>query len=74
MARFVAKFPKAKVYVAPGQFSWPVDLPLGFRVDGVLTDENKGKLPFTDEIDYTGWFFKPFTGSISEVVSLSWRR
>lgn len=68
MASFVAQFPKAKVYVAPGQFSWPLDLPLGFRVDGILTDENKKMMPFKDEIDYTGWFFRPFTGSISEVA------
>jgi hypothetical protein len=37
-------------------------------VDGVLTEENKNKVPFRDEIDYTGWFFKPFAGSISEVA------
>ena len=68
MGSFVAQFPKAKVYVAPGQFSWPLDLPLGFRVDGILTDENKAMMPFIGEIDYTGWFFRPFTGSISEVA------
>lgn len=68
MSSFVKKFPDAQVYVAPGQFSWPVDLPLGFRVDGVLTEENKEKIPFRGEIDYTGWFFKPFAGSISEVA------
>jgi len=68
MARFASLFPKAKIYVAPGQFSWPVDIPLGFRVDGVLTEENKKSMPFIDEIDYTGWIFRPFTGSISEVA------
>lgn len=68
MAAFVGKFPRAKVYVAPGQYTWPVDLPLGFRVDGVLSDENKASVPFADEIDFTGWFFKPFAGSISEVA------
>ncbi len=68
MAAFVRKFPRARVYVAPGQFSWPVDLPLGFRVDAVLSDENKAAVPFADEIDFTGWFFKPFAGSISEVA------
>lgn len=68
MAAFVRQFPAAKVYVAPGQYSWPIELPLGFRVDGVLSDENRVAIPFTDEVDYTGWFFKPFAGSISEVA------
>jgi hypothetical protein len=49
---FVSNFPKAKVFVAPGQFSWPIDLPLGFRVDGVL--DNGVKFPFSDEIDHAG--------------------
>ena len=52
MGGFVEKFPKAKVYVAPGQFSWPVDVPLGFRVDGIL--ENGVKFPFSDELDHHG--------------------
>lgn len=68
MAKFVKQFPQAKVYVAPGQFSWPIDLPLGFKVDGILTEENKKDVPFAKEIDYTGWFYRPFTGSISEVA------
>ena len=68
MSSFVKQFPQAKAYVAPGQFSWPVDLPLGYKVDGILTDENKATMPFRDEIDYTGWFYRPFTGSISEVA------
>lgn len=66
MRPFVSHFPKAKVYVAPGQYSFPLDLPLGFRVDGVLT--NDFKAPFRDEVDFLGWFYKPFAGSISEVA------
>jgi hypothetical protein len=68
MRPFTQAFPKAKVYVAPGQFSWPLDLPLDFRVDGVLTEDTRATAPFRDEIDFTGWFFKPFAGSISEVA------
>ena len=63
---FMEAFPKAKLYVAPGQFSWPLDLPFGCKIDGVLTDDFQA--PFRKEVDYTGWSFKPFVGSISEVA------
>lgn len=52
MGPFVSAFPKAKVYAAPGQYTWPVALPTGFRVDGYLT--NDFKAPFRDEIDFQG--------------------
>lgn len=50
MAPFVKKFPNAKNYVAPGQWSWPVDLPLSFRVDGVLEDGDTNT-PWAKEIE-----------------------
>jgi len=50
MAPFVRKFPGAQNFVAPGQWSWPVDLPLGFRVDGILQD-NDSTTPWAKEIE-----------------------
>ena len=53
---FARKFPKAKAYAAPGQWSFPVPLPLSFlglgfrRLDGTLTDE-ASDFPFADEFD-----------------------
>ena len=32
MKPFMSYFHNAKAYVAPGQWSWPIDLPLGFKV------------------------------------------
>lgn len=37
MKDFTKAFPAASVWVCPGQWSWPINLPLGFRIDGVLT-------------------------------------
>lgn len=52
---FVRQFPQAKVYVAPGQYSFPINFGLGFRVDGVLTDDATN-IPFRDEIEFTGTY------------------
>eukprot|EP00951_Prasinocladus_malaysianus_P009630 scaffold70307_cov44-Prasinocladus_malaysianus.AAC.1 len=30
LAPFARKFPKAQVWVAPGQWSWPINLPIAF--------------------------------------------
>lgn len=35
---FSDRFPQARVYSCPGQWSWPVNLPPSFRVDGVLCE------------------------------------
>ena len=67
MAPFVAKFPKAQVWVAPGQWSWPVDLPLGFRVDGVLKDEDK-TAPWSDEIEQSVLLSTVGIGKCGEVA------
>lgn len=35
---FSDRFPGAQVYSCPGQWSWPINLPPSFRVDGVLCE------------------------------------
>lgn len=35
---FSDRFPGAKVYSCPGQWSWPINLPPNFPVDGVLCE------------------------------------
>ena len=50
MGPFVNKFPNAKSYVAPGQWSWPINLPLGFRVDGTLENMDT-TVPWAGEIE-----------------------
>ncbi len=55
-APFARKFPKAQVYVAPHQWSYPLDLPLswlGFPSKRThLLPENSNEAPFSDEFDY----------------------
>lgn len=49
---FAKKFPKAKLFVAPGQFSVPVDLPLnvlGFPSYEVLDPEGLESLPWAED-------------------------
>jgi Domain of unknown function (DUF4336) len=36
MKDFTAAFPSAKVWVCTGQWSWPVNLPLNFRCNGII--------------------------------------
>lgn len=49
---FCAAFPRAALWVAPGQWSWPLPFPLALlgapKVEGVLGD---GTEPWADEID-----------------------
>jgi hypothetical protein len=49
------RFPKAQVFVAPGQWSWPLNLPpsfFGIFNSQPLTDEKRGaSLPFADEFE-----------------------
>ncbi|GMH33802.1 hypothetical protein BSKO_01636 [Bryopsis sp. KO-2023] len=50
---FSRKFPKAQVYVAPSQWSWPINLPpqfFGIFPDAELKDKDMGT-PWADEID-----------------------
>lgn len=64
----VSKKGVTKIYVAPGQFSFPIDLPLGFQIEDTL--DNGKVFPFSKEIDHVGFFYQPFTGYISEVAFL----
>ena len=49
------RYPKAQVFVAPGQWSWPLNLPpsfFGIFNSQPLTDANRGaSLPFADEFE-----------------------
>lgn len=53
---FARKFPQAKVYVAPNQWSFPVDLPLswlGFPGERTyVLPADSSQTPFADEFDY----------------------
>lgn len=57
---FSRKFPRAKVYVAPNQWSWPINLPLqffGIFPNRILNKSENDKMPWSDEIDFK--IFKP---------------
>ncbi|WPT13558.1 hypothetical protein PSENEW3_00001396 [Picochlorum sp. SENEW3] len=50
---FARRFPKAKVYVAPKQWSWPINLPVqlfGIFPTGVLKNDDT-ETPWADEIE-----------------------
>jgi hypothetical protein len=53
---FARKFPQALVYVTPGQWSYPLNLPLswlGFPRDRTrLLPQNSSQTPFADQVDY----------------------
>jgi hypothetical protein len=53
---FARKFPQAQVFVAPDQWSFPIDLPLSWLgLPGRRTQrlpENSADTPFADEFDY----------------------
>ncbi|CAN0413269.1 unnamed protein product, partial [Hapterophycus canaliculatus] len=71
---FSDRFPRAEVYSCPGQWSWPVNLPPSFRVDGILCEGGnlavaflgKGtpepRAPWEDEIDCK--LFSPPIGGV----------
>ncbi|GAB5031987.1 protein isoform 1 [Nannochloropsis oceanica] len=53
---FARAYPKAKVWVCPGQWAWPVNLPPPFRVDGYLSDDDDSSrsrkpMPWANEIE-----------------------
>jgi hypothetical protein len=70
---FARQFPSAQVYVAPGQWSFPLNLPLswlGFpaKRTQVLPDDSR-QTPFAEDFDYQ--ILKPFNlglGPFSEVA------
>jgi len=48
---FTRRFPQAAVYVAPRQFSWPLDLPLPLLgVRGAVTLEQGGQYPWSRDL------------------------
>eukprot|EP00903_Cladosiphon_okamuranus_P014606 g13544.t2 len=57
---FSDRFPGARVYSCPGQWSWPVNLPPSFRVDGVLCEGERA--PWEDEIECK--LFSPPIGGV----------
>lgn len=62
VSSFARKFPDANVYVAPGQWSFPVNLPLpliGINPSAVL--EEGENYPWSEEIE-----FKTLTASVGE--------
>jgi hypothetical protein len=66
MGPFIKKFPRAKAYVAPGQWSWPVDLPLGFDAE-VLIDMDTS-VPWAKEIEQKVCYAEVGIGKCSEVA------
>jgi len=66
MGPFVKKFPQAKAYVAPGQWSWPVDVPLGFDAE-VLQDMDT-TVPWASEIEQKVVYAQVGIGKCSEVA------
>ncbi|KAJ1472407.1 hypothetical protein T484DRAFT_1914714 [Baffinella frigidus] len=67
MGPFVNKFPNAQSWVAPGQWSWPVDIPLGFRVDGTLKNDDQS-VPWASEIEQKVLATKVGIGKTTEVA------
>jgi len=66
MKPFLKKFPTAKAYVAPGQWSWPIDLPLGFEAE-VLKDMDT-TVPWASEIEQKVVYAQVGIGKCSEVA------
>uniref|UniRef100_A0A0G4GKI2 DUF4336 domain-containing protein n=1 Tax=Chromera velia CCMP2878 TaxID=1169474 RepID=A0A0G4GKI2_9ALVE len=79
---FVGRYPDAKVWVSPGQFSFPLNVSATpFRVDGVLFDDPQTKqelqkkgAPFGSssdfEFDFASFFSKTDIGAAAEVAVL----
>ncbi|CBJ32362.1 conserved unknown protein [Ectocarpus siliculosus] len=57
---FSDRFPRAQVYACPGQWSWPINLPPSFRVDGVLCEGERA--PWEDEFECK--LFSPPIGGV----------
>jgi hypothetical protein len=66
MGPFVKAFPQAKAYVAPGQWSWPIDVPLGFEAE-VLRDMDPA-VPWAKEIEQKIVYAEVGIGKCSEVA------
>ncbi|CAN0273126.1 unnamed protein product, partial [Ectocarpus sp. 13 AM-2016] len=57
---FSDRFPRAQVYACPGQWSWPINLPPSFRVDGVLCEGERA--PWENEFECK--LFSPPIGGV----------
>ncbi|MBD2070076.1 DUF4336 domain-containing protein [Leptolyngbya sp. FACHB-671] len=71
---FARRFPQAQVFVAPNQWSFPLNLPLswlGFPKGRThVLPEDSSKAPFADEFDYAVLDFNLGRGSFAEVAVL----
>jgi Domain of unknown function (DUF4336) len=74
---FARKFPQAQVYVAPNQWSFPVNLPLswlGFPVGRThVLPEESAKAPFGEQFDYAILKINLGLGTFGEVAFLDRR-
>lgn len=51
VADFARAYPKAKVYACVGQWAWPINLPVPFRVDAYITGDEQ-RFPWGGEIEH----------------------
>ncbi|MBD1925546.1 DUF4336 domain-containing protein [Trichocoleus sp. FACHB-90] len=69
---FARRFPNAEVFVAPNQWSFPVNLPLswlGFPTKRThILPEDSAEAPFGDEFDYEVLYINLGRGSFGEVA------
>jgi hypothetical protein len=69
---FARRFPQAQVFIAPNQWSFPLNLPLswlGFPKHRThVLPEDSSKAPFADEFDYAVLDFNLGRGSFAEVA------
>ncbi len=74
---FAKNFPTAKIFVAPNQWSFPLNLPLswlGFPVNRTYElSENNHNIPFADEFDYQILNIELSQGYFTEVALYHWR-
>ena len=74
---FSDRFPKARVYSCPGQWSWPINFPPSFRVDGVLCEGTRRKMKqIFQGVDclLKAGLFLPHVGEEMDCFSLGIRR
>lgn len=74
---FARKFPQAQVYIAPNQWSFPVNLPLswlGFPIGRThILPEESAKAPFGEQFDYAILTINLGLGTFGEVAFLDRR-
>jgi hypothetical protein len=74
---FAKYFPQAQIFVAPHQWSFPLNLPLpwlGFPADRTYElVEDQSKIPFADEFDYQILNIDLRKGYFGEVALYHWR-